>query len=303
MSLCLLPDVVEKPRWTADDEKFVAQFERTVQKTIKDHQLIAPEDKLVVAASGGKDSTVILHLFHTLGIPFEAVTVDTAIGCYTKQNLINLRAFCNERKIKLHELAFRDAFGMSVCYMRDAFKEKNVKVHSCTICGVPRRYLINRLVRELGATKIVTGHNLDDEAQAVMMNIIKHRPEQNARLGPASAKKDGLIPRIKPLYFVRENDIERYSKLHGFVVHYGKCPCVKGSLRTSLREFFVAYEKIIPNVRENIIQFFIQQLPSLRKKYQNKVELKVCTMCGEPSTAGTCTTCKLFLQLKGATQA
>ncbi|HSU73232.1 MAG TPA: TIGR00269 family protein [Candidatus Binatia bacterium] len=303
MSLCLLPDVIEKPQWTADDEKFVANFEKIVQKTIAEHRLVEPQDKLVIAASGGKDSTVLLHLFHKLGIPFEAVTVDTAIGCYTKQNLINLRAFCSDRNIKLHELAFRKAFGMSVCYMRDAFKEKNVKVHSCTICGVPRRHLINKLVRELGATKVVTGHNLDDEAQAVMMNIIKHRPEQNARLGPASAKKEGLIPRIKPLYFIRENDVEKYSKLHGFVVHYGKCPCVKGSLRTSLREFFATYEKTVPNVRENIIAFFIKQLPQLREKYQNVAQLKTCGSCGEPSTAGTCTTCQLFLQLQGTTQA
>lgn len=303
MSLCLLPDEIIKPAWTAEDERFVAQFDETVRKTIKEFNLIAPGDKLVIAASGGKDSTVLLHLFNKLGIPFEAVTVDTAIGCYTKQNLINLRAFCAERNIKLHELAFREAFGMSVCYMRDALKEKNVKVHSCTICGVPRRYLINRLVRDLGATKIVTGHNLDDEAQAVMMNIIKHRPEQNARLGPSSTKKEGLIPRIKPLYFVREKDIERYSRLHGFVVHYGKCPCVQGSLRTDLRSFFESYEKTVPGVRENVIDFFLSQLPNLKQKYQNRAKLSACASCGEPSTAGTCTTCKLFLQLKGASEA
>lgn len=303
MSLCMLPDEIVKPKWSADDEKFVAKLEQNVKETIAKFNLISSDDKLVIAASGGKDSTLLLHLFHQLKIPFEAVTVDTAIGCYTKQNLINLRAFCAERNIKLHELAFREAFGMSVCYMRDAFKEKNVKVHSCTICGVPRRYLINRLVRDLGATKVVTGHNLDDEAQAVMMNIIKHRPEQNARLGPSSTKKEGLIPRIKPLYFVREDDIEKYSKLHGFVVHYGKCPCVKGSLRTSLREFFAEYEKKVPRVRENIIEFFVKQLPALKQKYQNTVQLQACSSCGEPSTAGTCTTCKLFLQLKGATQA
>jgi uncharacterized protein (TIGR00269 family) len=300
----MLPDAIEKPAWSKDDETFVANFEKTVKQTIEQYKLVTPNDKLVIAASGGKDSTVLLHLFHKLGIPFEAVTVDTAIGCYTKQNLINLRAFCSERNIKLHELAFRESFGMSVCYMRDAFKEKNIKVHSCTICGVPRRYLINRLVRELGATKIITGHNLDDEAQAVMMNIIKHRPEQNARLGPSPPpKKEGLIPRIKPLYFVREKDIEKYSKLHGFVVHYGKCPCVKGSLRTSLREFFAEYEKRVPAIRENIISFFLKQLPKLRENYQSHTVLAACSMCGEPTKSGTCTTCKLFLQLKGATQA
>lgn len=301
MSLCVIPNVETVER-TEEDKVFEEKFEKSVKDTIEKYNLVNLKDKLLIAASGGKDSTVLLHIFHKLGIKFEAITVDTAIGCYTKENLQNLRSFCKEKGIKLHEVAFREAFGMSVCYMRDTLAEKNVKVHSCTICGVPRRQLINKAAKKLGITKIITGHNLDDEAQAVMMNIIKHRPELNARLGPESNSKHGLTPRIKPLYFRREKDIERYSKLQGFVVHYGKCPCVKGSLRTSLREFFSDYEKIIPDVRENIIEYFLNELPKLKENQKN-VTLESCASCGEPCKGEICTTCRLFAQLKGPAQA
>ena len=297
MSLCIITHTT-KQVWTKEDFSFVANLEQNVKDTIKQHNLVKPDDKILIAASGGKDSTVLLNIFHKFGIPFEAVTVDTAIGCYTKENLQNLRKFCAGKNIKLHEVAFREAFGMSVCYMRDSFAEKNIKVHSCTVCGVPRRQLINKIARKTGATKIVMGHNLDDEAQAVMMNFIKNRPELNARLGPSTAKS-GFVARIKPLYFVREKDIERYSKLHGFTVHYGKCPCVKGSLRSSLRDFFDVYEQKVPEIRENIIKFFIDALPKLKSK-QVSIQLSACRECGEPCTNDMCKTCRLFVQLKGS---
>ncbi|HAB51479.1 MAG TPA: tRNA lysidine(34) synthetase TilS, partial [Ignavibacteriales bacterium] len=61
---------------------------------------------------------------------------------------------------------------------------KILKVKPCTICGIFRRYLLNKKSKELKLTKLATGHNLDDEAQSIMMNQMKNNMNASARLGP-----------------------------------------------------------------------------------------------------------------------
>ena len=115
-------------------------FEASIQKTIEEHHLFTKENKVLVACSGGKDSTVILHLLKKLGYTIEAITVDAHIGCYTEENLKNLRNMCETLGVKLHEIAFRKEFGRSMCYIQSVLKSKGYNYKNCHTCGVLRRY-------------------------------------------------------------------------------------------------------------------------------------------------------------------
>ena len=68
--------------------EFTKQIQAKVEKTIKDYRLINKKDKILVACSGGKDSTTVLYILDKLGYSIEAITVDAVIGNYTKKNLI-----------------------------------------------------------------------------------------------------------------------------------------------------------------------------------------------------------------------
>src|SRR3989338_2318145 len=116
-------------------------FERKVKQTIDQFNLIQPGDKLLVAVSGGKDSTVLLHVLKQLGYRFEAITVDAKIGCYTEKNLQNIRKFCAALGVKLHEISFQKEFGYSLCYLKAILTSSGFNYTSCTVCGVLRRYL------------------------------------------------------------------------------------------------------------------------------------------------------------------
>jgi len=109
---------------TTEDLQFMQKFEQRVQQTIEEHNLFSPEDKILVAVSGGKDSTVLLGVLHSLGYPVEALTVDVHIGCYTDENLQRVKKQCEDLGVKLHVRAFREEYGHSVCYIRDAVQEK-----------------------------------------------------------------------------------------------------------------------------------------------------------------------------------
>jgi uncharacterized protein (TIGR00269 family) len=291
-TLKCLPQQPEIIAWTANDEKFAKDFEKKVQSTIAKHRLFSKKDKILVAVSGGKDSTTALFVLNKLGYPVEGVTVDAHIGCYSDENLRNLREQCKKLNIQLHEIPFRKAFGASLCYIRDYLKEKGHSFRSCTVCGILRRYLLNKKARELGADVLVLGHNLDDEAQSVIMNLMKNRPELNARLGPRvdSAKNSKLVPRVKPLYFITEQDIVRYSKLQGFNVKYTRCPCASDGFRFAVRDFLNA---CAIDGKGKIISTFLKKRNLLQKNLLGK-NPAYCENCGEPANNSSCSACRLI---------
>lgn len=285
----------EPAAWTNDDRKFVESIEKKVQDAIKKYSLFSKNDKIAVAVSGGKDSTAILHILCKLGYPVEAITVDAHIGCYTDENLRNLRETCKKLDVTLHEIPFRKALGASLCYIRDYLKAKGHNFKSCTICGVLRRYLLNRKAREIKAKVIVMGHNLDDEAQSVVMNLLKNRPELNARLGPRidSINSAMFVPRAKPFYHIREDEIVRYSKLMHFPVKYTRCPCSSEGFRSAVRNFLTDFEQVQPGIKENIVKMFLAQREKLQKRYA-KGKPAVCSQCGEFSSGKVCKACNLL---------
>ena len=69
----------------------------------------------------------------------------------------------------------------------------------CSYCGVFRRQGLNALAERVGADVMALGHNLDDMAQSILMNLQKGEIERSVRLAPHTHSKiDGLIPRIVP---------------------------------------------------------------------------------------------------------
>lgn len=271
-------------------------FVQKVKQTIANHNLLSAEDKVIVAVSGGKDSTAILSILKELGYSVEALTIDVIIGKYTKQNLENIRKFCASINVKLHEVSFKTEFGYSLCYLKALLYAKGVRLKSCSICGVLRRYLINRHARLLGATKLVTGHNQDDEVQAVLMNFFRGQLAQSAKLGIVSASSDPtFVTRVKPLYFCSEAEITAYCKDMQFPVEFGRCPCSIVSYRNSMRELLDALAVEIPNVRGNILQVFLTMQQQLKAYYQPKAKrIQHCAYCGEASTGTLCKPCSLI---------
>lgn len=279
-----------------NDNQFTLEIEKKVKKTIKNYKLIKPKDKLVVALSGGKDSFVLLHILKKFGYAVEALTLDMGV-----EDAKKIQDFCKSLNVKLHYFSFEKIHGCSISKLYGQLVKKGVHLGKCTVCGVLRRKFLNALVRKIGATKIATGHNLDDEAQTIFMNLLKNKLDVSARLGPKSGIKeeDGFVQRIKPLYFVREKEIEKYSKLHNFNVKYTRHPCSFGSTRQALRDFFADYEKIQPNAKQNLVSWFLKMLPSLRGKIKVRKQINLCSSCSEPTSNKVCRACQILSLMKG----
>ena len=93
--------VIPKVNKKVNKNSFNTKFEKHILNTIKKFKLFTKKDKILVAASGGKDSTVLLYILNKYNYNIEAVTIDAHIGCYTKDNLDRLKSFCTKQKINI----------------------------------------------------------------------------------------------------------------------------------------------------------------------------------------------------------
>jgi uncharacterized protein (TIGR00269 family) len=237
------------------------------------NKLINKKDHLLVALSGGKDSTTILYLLNKWGYMVEAVIIDLG---FNKEDVSNARSFCKEQGIKLHE----------VNYDMKSLWHKNKGLNYCQTCGVMRRWLLNRKAKELKVTKIVTGHNQDDLVESVLMNLMMGNPSLCKGL-TSQGKKNAFVQRVKPMNYVPEELIKEYAKKKGFKVSYAPCPYSSDAFRRYVKNAFKDENK------DNIVKYYKKLALIIKKKYKSEGTLKPCKVCGEASRSGLCKACSL----------
>jgi uncharacterized protein (TIGR00269 family) len=272
---------------------YIKKFEEKAFDTIKRHKLIDSK-KVAVATSGGKDSTSVLYVVKKymekfgLGKPI-ALLIDEGIDGYRERTLSDLKRFCELENISLKVISFKEEFGFSL----DLYLKK-VDAKPCTICGILRRYLLNKYSKAFDT--IITGHNLDDESQGFVMNLFNSDMSLMMRQGIVSGAitfKD-FTKRVKPFYFIKEKEILIYSLLKGFNLSYNECPYSNLALRSKFKILLNEYESETPGSKKNSITLFL----NLKKKLLNKTsdnlkdfELSLCKICSEPSSNEICNTC------------
>ena len=281
-------------------QHFIRYFERKVLNLIKEYKLVERNDKVGVALSGGKDSLTVLNILNNLKkkiriFDLEAIAIDEGIKDYRDKTLITAKKFCEDNKIKLHIFSYKKEFGDTL----DNFLKKS-KFKSCSVCGPFRRYLLNKKSKELGFNKLATGHNLDDEAQTIMMNYFRRNIETSARLGPITGivKDKRFIRRIKPLYFMTQKEVATYAFLKGLIDEFNECPHSSDSYRGDVMEMLNNFEAKYPGTKHSIITSFVEMLPLLKENYKNFMPINECKSCGEPCSQEICQTCKIVEILK-----
>lgn len=273
------------------NQDFVKYFENKVNNTILKFKLFSKKDKILVATSGGKDSTSLLYLMKKLDYNVSAVTVNAHIGCYSDDNLRRLKEFCFKNKTKLTIISFRKEFGSSLCHIISILKNKKINKTSCSVCGALRRYLLNKYSRKLKADVILTGHNLDDEANGALVSLFSGNLKHAIRIGPLISHNN-FVSKAKPFYFVFENEVARYSKLNKFDVNYDWCPCSSNGARRFYAELGIDDEK-----KFNLVGNILNNKNKLRKYYKTE-KMDKCLICKEPSSNSVCQTCKILSIVK-----
>ncbi|HLC61212.1 MAG TPA: TIGR00269 family protein [Candidatus Nanoarchaeia archaeon] len=278
---------------------FNEYFENKVFRTIRQFDLLGKEENLGVAISGGKDSLTVLYLLNKLSkqnpkIKVTAIAIDEGIEGYRDKTLITAKKFCNENNIRLNVFSYKEEFGLTLDEML-----KILDVKPCSICGVFRRYLLNKKSRELKFTKLATGHNLDDECQSILMNQMKNNIEASARLGPKVGviSDDKFAQRIKPLYLCTEKEVTTYAFINSLLDNFNECPNAIHSFRAHVRDMLNDMEKKFSGTKYSIVNSFLETLPMLKEKFRGEI-IQICSKCGEPSANDSCRACVYLEKLR-----
>lgn len=258
-------------------------FLKTVQETIEKFNLFSKETKICVAVSGGKDSLALLHSLKRLGYSVEGLFIDEGIENYREKSKEDLSIFIKEHNVVLRKVSFEDFGGFTL----DKAMSTN-KFHACTICGTLRRYLLNKNTKDYNI--IATGHNLDDEAQTVIINLARANTELFLRGGPKSSKNDLFTQKVKPFFYLTEKQILTYVVLNKIRVDFGECPYSFTSYRAQVRDLLNILESKIPGTKKNIVNKYLE-LKGLDDDFTSK--LNVCAVCDEASQEKICKACKL----------
>ncbi|MFT4244752.1 MAG: TIGR00269 family protein [Candidatus Woesearchaeota archaeon] len=289
--------------------EFIDYFENKVFKTIKKFNLFEFNDKFVVAVSGGKDSITVLYLSQkylkrkNLHKNLIALAINEGIEDYREHTLEFLKEFCKKLNVKLHIESYKEKYNKTLDSSIKILQRKKKNISPCNICGTFRRTSLNKGARKLGATKVITGHNLDDEAQSILLNMMKNNYKVLPRLGPSNGVvgDDMFIPRIKPLYLCTEKEVRLYTILKGFDVGYDECPYSKDSFRSNLADTINMLEDKHSGIKSSLINFYLTVQPVLREQYikEEGTQVTHCNKCKELSQRKVCNTCEMMTIING----
>jgi len=269
---------------------FLADFEAKAKRTMRQNQWLVSGEKIAVALSGGKDSSAVLYFLQNLvrdrrDITLVAITVDEGISGY--RNPSEAVFMAEKIGVSCVVVSFADAFDLT---LDQIVAEKGDRL-SCSYCGVLRRHLLNRVAREMGVDRLAFGFNLDDDAQSVLMNVL--RGDVN-RLCMTPSEQEGMVPRIRPFREIPEREVALYAVLTlGFSDTKG-CPYAHNALRKDVRTLLNTYAWNHPSARYSLIKIGEE----LKKGHILLCEtLSRCKRCGEPG-GPVCRVCAICDEVK-----
>lgn len=300
-SKCGNPKVIIKKEQSGQilcKDCFIESIEKKVIKTIKKEKLLDKGDKVLVALSGGKDSVTTLEILDSFRkrniIDICAVTVDEGIANYRQEGVDIAVRHAERLGIEHKVVCLKDEYGTT---LDEIMQQENHK-GSCTYCGVFRRTIINKAAREMNATKIATGHNLDDEVQAILMNYLEGNTDNLTKLGAKTeSQAEEFTVKIKPLREIPEREIGLYVVAKELEVHFDSCPYAQQSFRGEVSEVLNQLTEKHPTIKYSTLRGYDKIKNVLKNDLQKDYAHGRCKICGEPAANELCKACSFLEEL------
>lgn len=274
-------------------ECFYAVFEDEIHNVIVKNHLFKPGERVAIGASGGKDSTVLAYVMselnrrHSYDLDLFLLSVDEGITGYRDDSLETVKRNEIQYGLPLKVVSYKDLYGWT---MDEIVKMIGLK-NNCTFCGVFRRQALDRGAAMLKVDKLVTGHNADDMAETVLLNILRGDIARLSRCTSIITGEDGPIPRCKPFKYAYEKEIVMYAYFKRLDYFSTECIYSPNAYRGFAREFIKDLERIRPRAILDIIKSGENFRISTTAKMP---EQGTCERCGYISSQKWCKACVLL---------
>ncbi|KAI3460444.1 hypothetical protein Pfo_017107 [Paulownia fortunei] len=274
-------------------ECFYAVFEDEIHRVIVDNHLFKAGERIAIGASGGKDSTVLAYVLselnrrHDYGLDLFLLSVDEGITGYRDDSLETVKRNEIQYGLPLKVVSYKELYGWTMDEIVKLIGLKN----NCTFCGVFRRQALDRGAALLKVDKLVTGHNADDIAETVLLNILRGDIARLSRCTSITTGEDGPIPRCKPFKYTYEKEIVMYAYFKRLDYFSTECIYSPNAYRGFAREFIKDLERIRPRAILDIIKSGEDFRISTSTKMPEQGN---CERCGYISSQKWCKACVLL---------
>jgi len=264
---------------TALCEKCYPEFYKNlVKRSIKRFGILRPEEKVLIAVSGGKDSSAMAAVLKELGYDAELLYIDLGIGNYSEESERVVKELSSNLDLSLNVVRLKD-YGFTVDDVARKMRRK-----TCSACGTAKRYIMNRFARESGFDVVATGHTAEDIVSFYIKNVAGGTRVWAEKLMPRNEPFDEkIVTRAKPLFEVSEKENMLYVLVNDIPHTLMECPHAP---RPEWKEIVYEIERKKPGFVKNFVRGLVRPAEEFE-------ETKYCKICGEVASGDVCAFCRL----------
>jgi len=275
-------------------EHFLEWVPTIVKRTIERQHMLARDERVLVAVSGGKDSLTLWAILMQLGYRTEGLYIHLGIGeDYSDASQARAEEFAAQNGGTLHVVNVRKTYGKAIPELAHTRRGQRV----CSICGLVKRHIMNRVAYEGDYAAVATGHNLDDEAATLFQNTLRWQARYLRRQAPVlPAVHPRLARKIKPLCRLYERETAAYALVKGIDFVEQECPYSVRAKTIFYKQLLNQLERRSPGTKMQFYLSFLQaRTEGLFTADEQQGEYQTCHECGQPTMAGDfCAFCRLW---------
>ncbi len=285
-------------------EHFLEWIPEQTQRFIEKYRMFRPDDRVLVAVSGGKDSLSLWDALHRLGYNADGLYIglgiDGGVG-YSAESQRKAEKFAAEHGLHLIVVDVAEVQGATIPEAASLTHRGRGK--PCSVCGLTKRHIMNRVARDEGYDVLATGHNLDDEAAVLFGNTLSWSVGYLARQGPVlEASAQGLARKVKPFCRLYERETAAYALLRPIDYIYDECPHAVGAKSIYYKEVLNRMEAERPGLKLSFYLSFLEAKSQgilIPSSETGAADLHSCETCGQPtSVPGQCAFCRTWDQIR-----
>ncbi len=259
-------------------------YKNLVKRSIKRFRILNQHERVLVAVSGGKDSSAMAAVLKELGYDIELLYIDLGIGDYSKVSEKVVKDLSKNLGVKLNVVRLRD-YGFTVDDVARRMRRK-----TCSACGTAKRYIMNRFARENSFEVVATGHTAEDVVSFYIKNVAGGTKVWAEKLMPRNDPFDEkIVARAKPLFEMSEKENMLYVLIETIPYTPMECPHAP---EPEWKEIVYEIERRKPGFVKNFVRGLVRPAEEFE-------EIRYCKICGEVASGEICAFCRLKEKLTG----